>query len=240
MAYTLANTITYTKAFIGTLDPTVYTGSEPAISSANQIGSLIVNAPFTWPWNRTTTTQAITNAGGQDYTISAANFGFLEKCTITDGNGKIKELDTVYNTLPLALNAVASRPEMVAVQTTVPGTSFSVRFNSKPDANYTATFIYQKAPVTFTATSNDWFSTIGIPYSFIDVFNPLFLSEMLQFSDDSRAQLYRQRGMAALLSKAEGLTQMQRNTILAQWMQDDLQTLAAQIRTQQAQQARSI
>jgi hypothetical protein len=240
MSYTLANSITWSEAFIGALTPTVFTGSEPAMSTANTIVSLILNPPFTWPWNRATATQAITNGGGQDYTVSNATFGFLEACFITDTNNNVIQLEDVFNNKALSLTSQPTRPNAVAVQSQVYGTSFSTRFSPLPDQDYTATFIFQKAPVFFTATTQDWLTQAGIPYSFIDVFNNLFLSEMLQFANDERAVQYRQRGMAALLSKASGLSEMQKNIILGQWMHDDLQTIAANLKTQQAAQVRTV
>jgi hypothetical protein len=114
------------------------------------------------------------------------------------------------------------------------------RFGTIPDADYTATFIYQEAPVFFTSITQDWNTQTGIPYGFIDIFNALFLSEMLQFSDDARAAQYRQRGMAALVTKATGLDQMTKNMILEQWSTDEYQRLFAQARAQQYQQARVI
>jgi hypothetical protein len=248
MAYLLSNSITYSQAFIGNLTPTVYTGNEPAMTTANTIVSLILNPPFTWPWNRATTTATLTQ-GTQDYSVQIANFGFLEKVGLTytlGGTSYQNEIEAVYNNKPLGLTNQQSRPEFVAVQYqgevgSPPGEGVTFRFLNSPDQAYTATFIYQQAPVFFTATSQDWLTECGIPYSFIDVFNSLFLSEMYRFSDDAgSAAIYRQRGMAALLSKASALTEMQRNEILAYSISNDLQTLAANLRTQQASQARGI
>lgn len=241
MAYTLNQSITYTKAYAAGIDPTLWTGSEPALSAARAIVALITNAPFTWAWNRATVTQTLT-PGTQDYTISQANFGFLEKVTLTLASpATLVEVENVYNNKALALTKQPGRPNTAAVQTFIPGTSFSARFSPNPDLAYTATFTYQKAPFFFTATTQDWFTDAGIPYSMIDVFNPLFLAEMLENSDDpQRAQIYRQRGMAALISKADGLTAMQKNEILGQWMADGAQAAGTQLNTQQGAQAKGV
>lgn len=68
-----------------------------------------------------------------------------------------------------------------------------------------------------------------IPDYYQDVFNNLFLSEALAVADDTRSQIYRQRGVAALLSKASGLSEMQKNAFAQQWLQRGLerQALAA-------------
>jgi len=235
MAYLLSNTVTWSQAFVGNLDPTVYAGSEPALTAANMILSLIMNPPFTWAWNRASITQVLT-PGQQDYAVTVANFGFLEKTIVSVGT-TTKELDSVYNSKALGATSEQSRPEFVAVQSYTPTTT-TFRFLNAPDQAYTATFIFQQAPNFFTATSQDWNTQTGIPYSYIDVFNNLFLSDAFNFSNDERSAPYRQRGMAALLSKAEGLTEMQRSEILGYSMQNDLQTMAANLRTQQASQAR--
>jgi hypothetical protein len=57
-----------------------------------------------------------------------------------------------------------------------------------------------------------------IPDSFIDVVNNLFLSEVFALTDDARAQQYRVRGVAAFLSKASGLTELQKNIFVQQWL----------------------
>jgi len=62
------------------------------------------------------------------------------------------------------------------------------------------------------------FSWSPIPNQFSDVYNNLFLSEALATVDDARAQLYRQRGIAAMLAKATGLSEMQKNVFVQQWL----------------------
>ncbi len=63
------------------------------------------------------------------------------------------------------------------------------------------------------------FSWDPIPNQYSDVYNNLFLAEAMAGVDDARAQLYRQRGVAALLAKATGLTEMQKNAFIQQWLQ---------------------
>jgi hypothetical protein len=88
---------------------------------------------------------------------------------------------------------------------------------------------------TGTVVNGDW---MPIPHSFIDIYNNLFLAEAFSAADDSRTQEYRVRGIAALLSKAEGLNDMQINAFLSQWIGSS-QEIRAQLRTQTANQARS-
>ena len=89
-----------------------------------------------------------------------------------------------------------------------------------------------------TGMNLNWYP---IPDSFMDIFNNLFLAEAMEVVDDARGQQYRQRGVAALLSKADGLTDMQVNAFLAQYTgRLDTQLLRAQLRTTQGNQARGI
>src|ERR1700676_5423861 len=62
------------------------------------------------------------------------------------------------------------------------------------------------------------FSWAPIPDQYSDVYNNLFIAEAMALVDDARAQQYRQRGVAALLAKATGLTEMQRNAFAQQWL----------------------
>jgi len=71
------------------------------------------------------------------------------------------------------------------------------------------------------------FSWDPIPDQYSDIYNNLFLSEALAMVDDPRAQTYRQRGVAAFLSKASGLTEMQKNAFAQQWIARDIQRQSA-------------
>ncbi len=62
------------------------------------------------------------------------------------------------------------------------------------------------------------FSWAPIPDQYSDVYNNLFLAEALSMVDDPKVQMYRQRGVAALLAKASGLTEMQKNAFAQQWL----------------------
>jgi hypothetical protein len=242
MGYTLAQSIGWSQSLNFNLDPTVYAGYEPAMTSANTVVAIITSAPFVWPWNRNLIEESISQSLGQDYTVDVTDFGFLEKCSLDDGGSppQIWELENVHNTLALGPTSQISRPSTVATQIVTPA-SVAFRFGTIPDEDYTATFIYQEAPVFFTSITQDWNTQCGIPYGFIDIFNALFLSEMYQQGDDAqRAAQYRQRGMAALVTKAVGLDQMTKNMILEQWSTDEYQRLFAQARAQQYQQARIV
>jgi hypothetical protein len=71
------------------------------------------------------------------------------------------------------------------------------------------------------------FSWDPIPDQYSDIYNNLFLSEAMAMVDDPRSQTYRQRGVAAFLSKASGLTEMQKNAFAQQWISRDVQRQAS-------------
>ena len=321
MGYTLPQTINWSQTFIEYAPLSAGTAFEPAISVATMVRNTILNAPFTWPWNRneyliSTGTPPNLVAGQQDYVFTIPDFAYLEKVSLltADGNRGF-ELKDVYNRNILGLTGVQpsqqAEPNSAAVKFYNPGSTVAVRFLSNPDQSYTGTLTYQKLAIPFTffnfeevlvlsnvayytfsnlqnypvnyfagqnitvtgfdnlsnngvflclSSTNtylilvnpaaatdihvatgmnlDWFP---LPDSFMDVFNNLFLAEAMAVVDDAREQVYRQRGIAALLSKAEGLNEMQINAFLAQSIARGTvqQTMAAQ-RTQQGTQARGI
>ena len=70
--------------------------------------------------------------------------------------------------------------------------------------------------VSAFATNFDW---APVPDWYNDAFQNLYLSEMLTVAQDfAKAQMYRQRGVAAFLSKATGLTEAQKNMFAQQWL----------------------
>ena len=324
--YSLTQSINWAQTYIEYSPLNAGTNFEPALSVASMVRSTILNAPFTWPWNRseylinTPNTPASLTAGVQDYTFNITDFAYLEKVSLLDAAGKYGyELKDIYNTYILGIPSdnnpsAQAQPNAAAVKYYNPGTNVAIRFISVPDQAYTGTITYQKIAQpfqsfgfqsvneisgvayynlsgsypgaatnayagqqmqvqgfdiaanngTFTIVSstanyfilsnpnavNDSSVTTGtginiswypIPDSFLDIFNNLFLAEAMDIVDDARGQQYRQRGIAALLSKAEGLNAMQINSFLLQYSSRlDIQSLRAQLKTQQGTQARGI
>lgn len=79
-----------------------------------------------------------------------------------------------------------------------------------------------------------------IPDQYSDVYNNLFLSEMLAAVDDARAQLYRQRGIAAFLAKASGLTETQKKAFVQQWLARMVEEQSTIFTAQQGNQGRQV
>lgn len=241
MATTIQDTIDFSKPFIEYVPLSAGTNFQPAVGIANMVQQTICGAPFCWPWNRAEDSSTSTVIGTQDYTIAITDFGFLETVSLTDANGKTFQLKTTFNTKALAKadSTVKSRPSAAAVQTSIAGTSVTIRFSSSPDAVYQITVEYQKSLAKLTALTGGP-GTWLMPDAFMDVFNAMFIAEAYQVVDDARGAQYRQRGAAALLSRAIGLTEMEVNNFLAQYVQNDLQSVAANLKTQQSNNARGI
>lgn len=311
--YTLTQTVAWAQTFIEYAPLTAGLNNEPAVSIATMVRNTILNAPFTWAWNRASNSSLTISQGTQDYTVPLTDFGFLEKVSLTDASSNVYEVKDVYNTLALGVSSVTTgqgqRPVAVSVLAVNYGTNVTLRFLGAPNATYTVTLIYQKLAIPFgsygvtsvanavagdstytgifTASTfpagaiatitgfanpanNGSFSVVSctatslivanpsgvsqsatasafngnwapIPDSYMDIFNNLFIAEAFQAVDDWQISgQYRQRGVAALLSKAEGLSEVQKSDFLAQYLSRNAQELISHLRSQQGQQARGV
>lgn len=234
--YTLTDAINFAQTQIEYLPLSAGVNNEPALSIGTMIVNTILGPPFVWDFNRNNSTFSLI-VGTQDYVQAIADFGILEKVSLTLA-GNTFELKDVYNSASLGVSSIQQRPNAVAVQANNLAGAQTFRFMGVPDQAYSATVIYQKAPLKFTVLTGTW---SGIPDSYSDIFFNLFLAECFQLSySEQKAQVYRQRGVAALLSKAQGLTEYQKNAFREQYLDRDRQDMRAQLRTQQGVQASAI
>lgn len=311
--YTLTQTIQWAQSFIEFAPLTAGLNNEPAVTIASMVRNTILNAPFTWAWNRASNSSLTISQGTQDYTVALTDFGYLEKVSLTDANNNVIEVKDIYNTQALGVSDITAgkgqRPLAVAVLGVNYGTNVTLRFMGAPNATYTVTLIYQKLAIPFgsygitsvatavagnstytgiftastfpagaiatitgfaTSANNGSFSVVSctattlivanpsgvsqsatasafngnwapIPDSYMDIYNNLFIAEAFQAVDDWQISAqYRQRGIAALLSKAEGLTEMQKSDFLAQYLSRNAQELVSQLRSQMGSQARGV
>ena len=79
-----------------------------------------------------------------------------------------------------------------------------------------------------------------IPDQYSHVYNNLFLSEMLSSVDEAKAQIYRQRGVAAFLAKSSGLSETQKKAFIAQWLMRQVEEISTPMLAQQGNQARGV
>jgi hypothetical protein len=242
---TIQDSINYSSTFIQYSPLSAGTNFEPALTIANEIQNTVMGAPFSWPWNRTEDNSTTTVAGTQDYSINLTNFAWLEKVSLKNvASGEVHEIPDVYNNLARGIadarTVKQARPNAACVLIVSYGSSLRLRLMGVPETAYLITLTYQRiwAPLTtLTGGSGTW----TIPPQYSDIYNNLFLGEAMALVDDRQgAQQYRQRGIAALIAKAEGLTQMQINSFLEQYWQRDSQMAARQLAVQQGGQARGV
>ena len=137
-------------------------------------------------------------------------------------------------TVTVSVASGASSPQTVEVTATWPF-YVGLRFLSVPDQDYTSVLTYQQLPTTFTSLSQVW----PLPDQYLDIYNNLFLAEVFQAAGNSvKSDEYRKRGMAALISKFCGLTDVQRSWYLAQTNSRAAQSQASVARTLAGQKSR--
>ena len=148
----LQQTINWAQTQVEYVPLTAGLGQEPAVSAATAIRDSFLAAPIVWYWNRNSFTLASqTVKGTQDYNIPLASipdFGFLEKVSLTDPNGKIWEIKDIYNSAPLSPATETQRPNAAAIQSTT-STNLLLRFIGVPNAAYTVMITYQKKAQAF-------------------------------------------------------------------------------------------
>lgn len=234
MANTLNDTIAFISPFCRYMSPNVGTSNMPMIGIANIVRNIILAAPFTWRFNRTSVNlTGPVIQGRQDYTQAISNFGFLEKATANDGSTSY-EFKDVKNNEGLASSTVEARPMSIAIQNDDGVGNLTFRLSAVPDKAYTVNLVYQKSPVQFTATTDPW---APIPDSFSDVYNNLCLGYYMDSCQDPRASQYIARGIAGLLARAQGLTQMDKIVFASSYMNLSAAEIINQLKTQQGQQA---
>ena len=149
--------------------------------------------------------------------------------------GKIFPLELKWGAITEATEQ--GRPEFIATQlSNESGVSFTLRLLSVPDTTYIVRLNYQNSPTLFTATSNTW----GIPDQLEYIYNYFFMFLMMDYFDDPRAARYRQLAVAALLSRADGLEETDRNLFLGNWLPLMRQEMSNGGDTTQATQARGL
>jgi len=195
-------------------------------------------APMQWKFNRVEAINLFSTVVGlQDYEETISGFGFLEKSTVKDSTGKTWEIKDVQNNLPLASSTTQARPTAVAVQDDDGNSTYTFRFSAVPDQIYAVSLVYQKGPVKFANLTDSW---APIPDAFSDIYNNLCLGYYMDSCQDPRAPQYISRGIAGLLARAQGLSQLDKALFAQSYMDFSASELLNQLKTQQGQQAQQV
>lgn len=227
---TLTNTITWASAFIDYEVPTVGGANEPSLTNANIILQTILGPPFRWNWNRSSLTLT-TVAGTQDYSTSAATFGFIESSSAAIGSTTfaIKEVKQ-----DLTIGQELGRPQSIAAQLDSNTGLITFRFLPVPDAAYTVTVGFQKKVPGLFALSSSW---APIPDQYSYIYNYGFLALTLAYDDDARFPMFNQKFVAHLLGTQQGLTETERNMFIDTWNLISRQEYLMGVKSQQGRQA---
>jgi hypothetical protein len=226
----LQSSALFSRPFIG-YAPVSISYDEPAVSAANLTKQTMLGAPFKWNFNRGSFSIAL-DVDAQDYLITLIDFGYLEQAWLTDEKGNVKEIEV---RLGLAAESAVKRPSSVSAQLMETDGDVTFRLNTIPDQLYTLDGIYQKAPVLMSSMANTW---SPIPDHLSYIYDWGFLSFVSLLTKDARFPIFGSRFTSHLLGAQEGLTALQRNIFLGNFLEVMTQTGRAQMTTQQGVQAR--
>jgi hypothetical protein len=216
---TINNTLSWCSAFCLGRVLSNWNGAtnEPALTSANLTYQLLLGAPFVWPWNRNTVsiTMDITHT---DYTKAVSDWGYIEKCVITDPNGKAYELDIAP---VLGQSTQAARPSKVAVQVDDNSGNITFRFMALPDVVYTAIVTYQKAAPLMSALTSTW---APIPDKYAYLYERIFLAHMYATFDYNKYLQELELGLRQAMALQTGLDDAAKNIFLEQFLRNARQS----------------
>lgn len=227
------STINWASPFLRNYPLSNATNNEPALTSVNMVIETCLSAPFAWEWNRKVAT-VTTASGTQDYAVTIADYGYLEKITLKDSSNVAYDVQTLRPLLAKGATDSASLalPTIGAAQldSNDGSTAITFRFQPVPDAIYTGEIIYQKAPATISDLTGTW---TPIPNKYSLIYNYGFLAMMYLFIDDPRWTAAIPRFLSSLVGISSGLSAEQKSVFLGDWLQshlsgEQLDTLAKQ------------
>jgi hypothetical protein len=179
-------------------------------------------------------TGTATNTTTQDYQLSIPNFSHIEHCSVLDINqtpNKWMQMEVKEN---LALDSITDRPRWLNPHTQDDSGNLTFRVMPAPDAAYPVSVHVQLAAPAVTSMNQTW---DPIPDYMQYVYNWGFLALIWDFADDPRSQMANQKFTSALLGRAEGLSEDDRNQFLNNWTN---LTGIQSMQTQQGIQARTM
>jgi hypothetical protein len=203
------SSILFSLPFLG-YQPADISNGEPAMTAANTIKQTILGAPFKWPWNRGTFTIPLGDV--QDYLLPATDWGYIEQAWLIDsGTGKAKEIAIVTS---LAAESAIQRPQSVAVQMQSDD-GVVLRINTLPDQSYLLSGFYQKAPLLMTSPASSW---TPIPDNLGYIYDWGYLGMLSMITKDIRQPLFLQKFVSHLLGAQDGITALQRQIFLGDFL----------------------
>ena len=213
--------------------PVNISGDDPALSAANLVKQTILGPPFVWRWNRSEAS-FLALPGAQDFPLSAPDFGFIERVSLTTSTGAtvVKEVKIESS---LSVESIQQRPASVAIQKDDNAGNLTFRFNSVPDQMYIATVQYQRKAFPMTSMAATW---APIPDESAYIYDWGLLAHLSMLVKDARFPTFRQTFTAHLIGAQDGLDALKRNIFLGNWIDVLTAPERAQQKVQQASAAR--
>lgn len=215
---TLTVTATNTFAIGDLLMPSAFAGG---LVSLNGIiievltaSPTVFTALVTLP-NASDTVGTFTNLTTQDYTIATPEFSHIEHASVLDlsATGAPLKWYELKIQNQLALETAKARPNFISPHTENAAGLTTFRVSSAPDKKYPIAIHVQKVAPLYQGVNDVW----GLPDFMQNIYEWGFLALMWHFADDSRAAYANNQFKAALLGRAEGLTEEQKNIFLNNW-----------------------
>lgn len=180
-------------------------------------------------------TGTATNTTTQDYAVAAPEFSHIEYASVLDvaADGtpvKWFELEVKDN---LSLDSSSNRPSSIGPQVEDGNGNVTFRVLSSPDKKYPVSINVQLAAPQVTSMNQTW---APLPDFMQYIYNWGFMALMWHFADDPRAAYANDKFVSALLARAEGLSEEQRNIFLSNW--NNMMTSGG-MNSQMGQQARA-
>lgn len=234
----LQNTLNWASPIIFNKPLASGTGLEPAVTNANIIKQTMMSPPFCWRWNRATSTFTcnIAQSNPQDYAQAIADFGFMETAAVFSTDTPVTDIKQLEIRNHSERTAEKARPTFISSELDDGAGNITFRLAVSPDKNYPVTVTYQKKPIAFLSLAQTWGP---IPDELGYIFNNGFLALAMLHVRDERYQAANQKFISGLLGAAQGLTELQQNLFLANWLAITGQLQTAQLKTQQSNAARS-
>jgi len=214
--------------------PVKVNGMEPALSAANLVLSTLLAPPLAWPWNRST---AGFSTSTQDFSLNGlSNFGFLEGGNMFDADGTPWELE-VKNILHV--DQSQSRPRWCAPLIDDGLGNITFRLTPAPSLSAVSrgVLIYQRRAPVLMSLGSLW---APVPDDRVNMCQWGHLSLMSLIGNDTRFNAYNQKFVTAVLSSHGGLTAMERNMFIANWMNVVGQVQGKQLATSEQFKAREV
>lgn len=221
--------------FIG-YQPVNISNGEPAITAANLTKQVMLGAPFKWPFNRgefDVQMDPTQTSWPQDYYLDTIlDYGYMEQIWLTDPEGNVKEIEVRKS---LAGESTIKRPGSASIQLQDEDGIPTLRLNAMPDVAYNIDGFYQRAPALMSSLAGTW---APFPDNLSYIYDWGFLGFVSLLTKDARAPFFLGKFTSHLLGAQDGLTALQRNIFIGNFLDLASQQGREQLDTQQGAQAK--